>query len=568
MKKLLLLLLFFLGLAFSIYAVYKVSNSSLISLEKTFFMETKMVERFNEPVLGIYDPQNHLTYRKPDDFKHFVLILLNDEKWEIDENLLQNVQDNVPILLTVEMWDKNVLQKITQGDYDINIRGFFGPLLKDHKSIFLRWNPEMDVPSSRYPWEMNPTLYISAFNRFAGIIKKVAPHTNIVWGPAGQPGALEHYPGDKLVNVSSITLNGNSEKMLKNYLQDSLPYQIQRKFHRLRFIDKPVLVLGSENFGVSEFKNEWICKAEDLVLEYEETIYSEENFLRPDFQPEVKEEILLGFYDPGVKFLTNKEVSIEHIFMSFSDIQNGYFKKIFNEANSRDNDLIITVEPGMENHKISDPDVLKNVITGKYDNILEELYSILASTEKEIYLRFAHEMEIPITRYAWQSKDPVQYIKAFRHFMEYPEEDFKHIKKVWGPAGDRGSLEWYPGNDVVDYVSIAIYGLPDKNITDPEQQETFSRILSRKMYRFRFLNKPVFITEFGVMGDEKFQSNWLLEAAKAIRNEPQIVGVNYFNEIDVPKAWGDIQPPNWSISRNTYRQFVETLYSKKAKEKS
>jgi beta-mannanase len=347
--------------------------------------------------------------------------------------------------------------------------------------------------------------------------------------------------------------------MLKNYLQDSLPYQIQRKFHRLRFIDKPIFILGAENLGISNFNYEWISKVKKHIREYEQTIYSEENFKRPDFQIERTEEILLGFYDPGIKFLTEKEVSIEHIFISFYQIGNGQFKKIINDL-SLNNDLIITVEPGIDQHNISDPNVLKNVINGKYDNILEEFYSILASAEKKIYLRFAHEMEIPITRYAWQSKDPVLYINAFRYFMEYPKGDLEYIKKVWGPAGDRGSLEWYPGNDVVDYVSIAIYGLPDKNITDPEKQETFYKILSRKMYRFRFLNKPFFITEFGVMGDEEFQTKWLTEAAIAIRNTPRIRGVSYFNETDVPKAWGDIQPPDWSISKNTYRKFVEILY--------
>ncbi len=519
-----------------------------------------MEERFQEPVLGLYDPQNQLNSRHPNNFKHYSLILNKDDEWEIDENLLQKVQDSTPILLTVELWDSSVLQKITQGDYDENIRNFFGHLIKGKKNLFLRWNPEMDVPSSRYPWEMRPTLYIPAFNRFAEIIKKIAPQTIIVWGPAGQPGVLEHYPGDELVDASSITLNSTSEKMLQNYLQDSLPYQLLRKFHRLRFVDKPVFILGSENLKVSDLNKEWVSKTKMHLQEYEQTIYSEENFNRPEVQPERTEEILLGFYDPGKEYLSEKEVSIEHIFISFDQIQNGSFKNIFNVANSRKNDLIITVEPGLDKNKISDPNVLKNVIEGKYDKILEEFYSILASTEKKIYLRFAHEMEIPITRYAWQSKDPVQYINAFRYFMEYPKDDLKHIAKVWGPAGDRGSLEWYPGNDVVDYVSIAIYGLPDKNITDPEKQETFSKILSRKVYRFRFLNKPFFITEFGVMGDEEFQTRWLTEAAKTIRDSPLIMGVSYFNETDVPKAWGDIQPPNWSISKNTYRQFVEILY--------
>ncbi len=120
-------------------------------------------------------------------------------------------------------------------------------------------------------------------------------------------------------------------------------------------------------------------------------------------------------------------------------------------------------------------------------------------------------------------------------------------------------MEWWPGNDVVDYVSIAIYGLPDKNITDPEKQESFSRIFGRKSSRFRFINKPFFITEFGVKGDEEFQNLWLGEAAVILNRQKNVVGINYFNHGDSPGAWGEIQPPDWSILANTFRKFLEAL---------
>src|SRR5690606_24922029 len=114
-------------------------------------------------------------------------------------------------------------------------------------------------------------------------------------------------------------------------------------------------------------------------------------------------------------------------------------------------------------------------------------------------------------------------------------------------------------NDVVDYISIAIYGLPDKNITDPEKQESFSRIYGRKSSRFQLINKPIFITEFGVKGDEEFQKKWLLEAAEILKKQKIVVGINYFNYQDSPGAWGEIQPPDWSVSQETFRMFLTAL---------
>ena len=101
-----------------------------------------------------------------------------------------------------------------------------------------------------------------------------------------------------------------------------------------------------------------------------------------------------------------------------------------------------------------------------------------------------NEMEIPITRYPWQSQNPVDYIHSFRYFMAFKNPFPANIKRVWGPAGDRGSIEWYPGNDVVDYMSIAIYGLPDKNITDPEKK--------RKITKIGFTESSVFSIVFGL----------------------------------------------------------------------
>jgi beta-mannanase len=168
-------------------------------------------------------------------------------------------------------------------------------------------------------------------------------------------------------------------------------------------------------------------------------------------------------------------------------------------------------------------------------------------------------MEIPIARYPWQSQDPVEYIKSFRYFMTFKDSLPESLKRVWGPAGDRGSIEWWPGNDVVDLMSIAIYGLPDKNITNPKKQESFSSIFNRKIWRLRFIDKPLFITEFGVKGPEEFQTKWLEDAAIIIRDNPQIIGVNYFNMTDTPKAWGKIKPPDWSISKKTFHHFLDAL---------
>jgi beta-mannanase len=249
-------------------------------------------------------------------------------------------------------------------------------------------------------------------------------------------------------------------------------------------------------------------------------------------------------------------VTVEHLFADFENLANGQFETAFNKVLSRGHDAIVTFEPMTRPPEPVDQSVLQNIVRGEYDDEFAAIFRIVSNRQATVYLRFAHEMEIPITRYPWQSQDPVEYIRAFRYFMQFPGKLAPNIVRIWGPAGDRGSIEFWPGDDVVDEVSVAIYGLPDKNITDPKAQESFRDIFERKAYRLRFVDKPIFITEFGVKGPEAFQTRWLEDAARTIVAHPEIQGVNYFNMVDNPEVWGDIKAPDWSITMASLHRFV------------
>lgn len=269
---------------------------------------------------------------------------------------------------------------------------------------------------------------------------------------------------------------------------------------------------------------------------------------------------LLGVYDPKQTLAGSKAVQAEHLFVDLVNIQTGSFASDFEAIVGRGHQVIVSVEPWRDGKVRKDSSVLQNTILGVYDEEFKSLFYTISKTNLPVYVRFAHEMEIPIHRYSWQSRDPVLYIKAYRHFMELGK-GVKNVNKVWGPAGDRGSMEWYPGGDAVDFVSIAIYGLPDKNITDPTKQESFETIFNRKVWRMRWTSKPIFITEFGVKGPEDFQAEWLEKAGAVLAAHGEVVGVSYFNLADNPEVWGDIPPPDWGISQSTFDRFVGALKS-------
>lgn len=524
-----------------------------------------------EPVLASFSFNPEAQNKSVDSFQHFSVQIYNLKNRRIKLNEIELTDINAPLLITIETWGKsgitnyfnNPLVDIANGKYDEIFKTLSVTFAENRSNIWFRLNPDMEVPVNRYPWQqIGGQAYIEAFRHFVSVCKSVSPQIKFVWGPAGYPGTLEFYPGDDVADAVSITIKSDSESPLDVYPKNyNVEYDIFRRLHRLRFTDKPVFILGSGEVKKESVNQELILPVVQKINVENEIIYSPENFKRPaeNIKPDSKQKFEIGIFDEFERLNDEEPVTVEHLFADFRKLKDGTFQKEFKNVINRNHDIIVTFEPFYGPNEKNDLNVLQNVLDGKYDLEIEQFYSIILSTDRIVYLRYAHEMEIPITRYPWQSQDPITYIKSYRYFMTFRESLPPSVKRVWGPAGDRGSLEFWPGNDLVDFVSIAIYGLPDKNITDPEMQESFEKIFNRKYWRLRFVDKPLFITEFGVKGPEDYQTKWLEDAAKVIRENPQIKGINYFNMSDTPRAWGEIKPPDWSITKNTFDRFVEVL---------
>ena len=512
---------------------------------------------FAEQPVGYINRVDSLGVATPD-LQHISIQLYPNTADTALAAVLKNLKADKDLLLTVVTGQMGALRMVTDGEFDDALRSLCN-LLPEKKRIYLRWDPDMEVPVQIYSWQyQSPADYIEAFRHLAEICRNAKPRLQIIWSPAGYPGAEEYWPGEDVVDAVGISVNGRSELSATAYPPDpDRRTALRRKLIRTRFMNKPVWVFASGS--------------DSLVNVLQTDLREAVKGIRPDSgflfqQYGTKERIeravsaipLLGVYDPRQVLTGSKAVHVEHLFVDLGNIQTGGFAKDFEAVVRRGHEAIVTVEPWRDGKARKDSSVLRNTVLGVYDEEFQSLFNTIAKTDIPVYVRFAHEMEIPIHRYSWQSQDPALYIKAFRHFMDLGK-GIKNVKKVWGPAGDRGSMEWYPGGDVVDVVSIAIYGLPDKDITDPTKQEPFEAIFNRKMWRVRLASKPIFITEFGVKGPEDYQSEWLEKAAEVLAAHKEVTGVCYFNLADNPKVWGDIPAPDWGISLSTFNRFVEAL---------
>jgi beta-mannanase len=494
------------------------------------------------------------------------------------ESLKLNLKDSVSryghLMITIETWGTSdlgmkgasaPLEDVTSGDYDEKIRSFCYELSDIQDQVYLSFNPEMEVPVKNFPWQyQSPVLYIDAFRHFSKVVNEICPKVKVIWSPAGYPGAEEYYPGDNALDGICIVLNSMSESLTNAYPRDSsMASVIKRKILRMRFMNKPLMIAGASSKKFNDSDSISLDTAIKNIEENKSILYSGKPLtnLPGNKTGRVAEKApLIGVYDPKGLLINEQEISIEHLFIDWGNIEDGSLEHQIDQINRRKHSALLTIEPWRGKKWKTDANVLNGITLGKYDEAIRKIYTAVSKAKRTVYLRFAHEMEIPIHRYSWQSKDPVDYIKAYRYFMTFEKNiQSANIKRIWGPAGDRGSLEWWPGNDVVDYISFAVYGLPDKNITDPSAQESFEQIFNRKSYRMRLVDKPFFITEFGVKGPDKFQNDWLIEAAKKIKMHSNVYGISYFNFVDNPKVWGKVAAPNWAISRSSFLNFAKEI---------
>ncbi|HOZ78575.1 MAG TPA: hypothetical protein PLY34_11305 [Ferruginibacter sp.] len=525
-------------------------------------------------LLAIYDRNSDAaTIGNLENITHINLRLTDNGSDDIASLLGEAWTSNGPVMLTVETWPGasamgkkvNILELVDSGLLDEKIRNLASFLHTKKAPVLLRLNPDMEVYVGVYPWQMqSPDLYSKAFNHFAELLKKVAPAVKMVWSPAGYPGAEEYWPGAKWVDMAAVTLKSKSELQTNNYPEAKTQQElIYRKLHRMRFFDKPVLVIGSEKLGKNDFKKGEFDAAVNYIRQHKDIEYIDINAADKTISPQLlrnDSSFITGVFDPMRNVVDSISVTAEHLFVNIPTLKGGLFKRRFDSVLLRNRDVIVTLEPWKDKQLYKDPDLVENILKGKYDSLIDQMYSIISTTNKTIYLRWLHEMEIPITRYPWQSQDPIGYIKAYRYFVNHVRNKKpQHVYFVWGPAGDRGSMEFWPGSDVVDYTSIAIYGLPDKNITDHNKQESFNTIFKRKYRRIALSHKPLLITEFGVKGPSSFKAKWLTDAAAVIGLNKEINGISYFNDADSPKAWGDIEAPDWSVSPTLYNTFLKQL---------
>jgi cellulose synthase (UDP-forming) len=257
----------------------------------------------------------------------------------------------------------------------------------------------------------------------------------------------------------------------------------------------------------------------------------------------------IGAYDPELA-LADQPLNMEQWYVPQNDPQ--VLAGALAHAEDQRTPLV-TIEPWPTG---GSTDVLDDVVSGKSDDDLRQLAQIAAASQPQVVLvRWGHEMELA-NLYPWSAQDPARYQQAFRHVVEiFREEGATNVRFVWSPAGNANALDYYPGNDVVDYVGMTVLEDAGWDAGWGLAPQTFDEVFGPRYRLLAPLGKPMIISEMGVSGAPDYQASWLTAAGQSLANYPGLVAVLYFDDSN-PHVNAVPTAPDWRLGGPALSAFV------------
>lgn len=167
---------------------------------------------------------------------------------------------------------------------------------------------------------------------------------------------------------------------------------------------------------------------------------------------------------------------------------------------------------------------MTEVASGRDDDLIRERARSMRDVGVPLWLMFRGEMDRPNLQDSVPS--PEAYIQAYRHVRQiFTQEGADKVAWVWCPTSkgfDEGrAAAYYPGDDQVDWLCSDVYPGPDR--------VPFTTAAKAFVDWSRTHPQPLMVGEFGLSEGSGDRAAWLAAAATAIKAEPRIKAISYFN---------------------------------------
>lgn len=175
---------------------------------------------------------------------------------------------------------------------------------------------------------------------------------------------------------------------------------------------------------------------------------------------------------------------------------------------------------------------LTDIATGYYDYYIDAWSQTISQTQSAVFLRWAHEMNG--TWYDW-SGDPASYVAAWRYLHNRMEHanGVANIVWVWSPIAGYPFMDYYPGDEYVDWVGVSGYNWGSKAAWGKTVPCTsFDGIFYTTLSQMAALYpKPQIVVEFATGCDNGCdKAIWITEAYSQALFYPRLQALVWFDK--------------------------------------
>jgi endoglucanase len=256
-----------------------------------------------------------------------------------------------------------------------------------------------------------------------------------------------------------------------------------------------------------------------------------------------------GAYDPEGFYTSDPDLTIEHLFLPWEDVNLASLLEADVYALERQRALLITIEPWTwTRDERNTAEFLRNGIEqGYYDANMRAVCSVIATLQSPVSIRWGHEMDTIDGQFIWSDWQPEDYVAAYRRMIEICRTEAPNINVLWSPLGLETASDYYPGDDYVDLVGLSIFGYEPWDMKVLGAPQDYAELLTQRYDEVKEFNKPVVVAEVGYSGSQAYVDAWDAKVREARPDLPLLVGAVYFNQKEV-YAWpDDVGYPDWRV---------------------
>lgn len=260
--------------------------------------------------------------------------------------------------------------------------------------------------------------------------------------------------------------------------------------------------------------------------------------------------VLVGAYDPYGTFANDPKITIEHVYIAWQDADFSSIALANKYALDRSRRLFITIEPwSWSPAKVSPTpaELYQAIVSGQHDERIGSFCTALNGLNREVTVRFAHEMELGNKRYPWSQWAPAEYVEAYKHFVNVCRPIAPQVRYMWSPRGEKNLQAFYPGDVYVDVIGLTVLAYETYEVGEFGKALSFKERFGPSYDLVAIYNKDIYLVEFGCHGDHAYVQHCLEEARNSKADYPKVAGLVFFNDVDTwpwPKAYGY---PDWRI---------------------